>query len=185
MPDNGFSTFIALLRGINVGGHKMVAMADLRRVFADLHFDGVQTLLQSGNVVFRAASRPAAELERLLEAETTRRLRVEADFVVRTAQELSRVVRRNPFEKEAHRDPGRLIVMFLKNAPNTGRVKALQSAIMGRETAQVDGRHAYVVYPDGMGRSRLTGAAIEKILGTRGTARNWNTVLKLLAAAKS
>ena len=69
--------------------------------------------------------------------------------------------------------------MLLKSAPDATRVKALQAAIVGPEIVRAKGRHAYIVYPDGMGRSRLTSALIERTLGTRGTARNWNTVLKL------
>ena len=89
----------------------------------------------------------------------------------------------NPFPEEAERDPSHLLVIFLKEAPDRKDVMALQSAIKGREVVRAKGRHAYVVYPDGIGRSRLTSALIEKKLATRGTGRNWNTVLKLGAAA--
>jgi uncharacterized protein (DUF1697 family) len=74
--------------------------------------------------------------------------------------------------------------MFLKNPPETKDLKALEAAIVGPEILRTDGRHAYIVYPNGMGRSRLTHGLIEKKLGTRGTGRNWNTVLKLAALAK-
>jgi uncharacterized protein (DUF1697 family) len=73
--------------------------------------------------------------------------------------------------------------MFLKEAPSREDVIALQTAIKGREVVRAEGRHAYIVYPDGVGRSRLTNALIERKLGTRGTGRNWNTVLKLGALA--
>jgi len=76
-------------------------------------------------------------------------------------------------------DPARLIMMCLRDAPTADQVKALQAAIKGREVVKAIGRQAYIVYPDGQGRSRLTIQLIEKALGTRGTARNWNTVLKL------
>lgn len=92
---------------------------------------------------------------------------------------------RNPFPEEAERDPGHLVVMILKGAPAAHEVKALQDAIRGRELVRADGRAAYVVYPDGIGRSRLTTALLEKKLGTRGTGRNWNTVLKLAALTRS
>lgn len=85
----------------------------------------------------------------------------------------------NPFPKEARNDPARLVVLFLKSAPSREAATALKRAIVGREIVNVIGRHAYVVYPDGMGRSRLTSVLIEARLGTRGTARNWNTVMKL------
>jgi uncharacterized protein (DUF1697 family) len=180
MPDR---LYAALVRGINVGGYKMVAMADLRELMADLGFADAHTLLQSGNIVFRSAVKPPLQIERLLETETAKRLDIQAEFFVRTAAELQALVSRNPFRAEASRDPARLVVMFLKQAPDRSGVTALQAAITGRETVRTDGKHAYIVYPDGIGRSRLTGTLIEKKLGTRGTARNWNTVLKLRALA--
>ena len=176
------TTHIALLRGINVGGHKQVAMAYLRQLLGNLGFADVQSLLQSGNLVFRSKKRPSARLELLLETESRRRLGLETEFFVRTAEEWQDVIARNPFRAEAHRDPGHLLVMFLKDAPEARNIKALQTAITGRETVRGDGRQLYITYPDGVGRSKLTNAVIEKRLGTRGTARNWNTVLKLCAA---
>jgi uncharacterized protein (DUF1697 family) len=146
-----------------------------------LEFTGVKSLLQSGNLVFESPRRTGDELERLLEEETARRLNVTPDYVVRSAEEWEAVVARNPFPEEAKRDPGRLLVVFLKTAPQAKDVRALQDAIKGPETVRSVGKQLYVVYPDGMGRSKLTNTLIEKKLNRRGTARNWNTVLKLAA----
>jgi uncharacterized protein (DUF1697 family) len=178
------SLFLALIRGINVGGHKMIGMADLRDLLTRLGFEDCRSILQSGNLIFQAQKKTTAQLERLLEAETEKRLGLETTFFVRTPAEWESVIAQNPFRKEAERDPGHLIVLFLKNAPDAGNVDALRGAIVGREVIQVKGNHAYVVYPDGQGRSRLTNTVIEKKLGTRATGRNWNTVLKLAALAK-
>jgi uncharacterized protein (DUF1697 family) len=174
---------IALVRGINVGGHKQVAMADLRDLCTALDFGDVRSLLQSGNLVFRASSRDGNELERLLEAAAEKRLGLRAGFHVRNAREWRAVVESNPFAREASCDPGHLLVTFFKQAPKDRDAEALHAAITGRETFRVRGREAYFFYPDGVGRSRLTHALIEKKLGTSGTARNWNTVLKLAALA--
>jgi uncharacterized protein (DUF1697 family) len=173
------TTYLALLRGINVGGNKMVAMSGLRELCTELGFDDTRTILQSGNLVFRIAARTAASLERLLEAEVKKRLGVETHFFVRTTAEWQEAIAGNPFRDEAKRDPGHLLVMFLRDAPPAKKVKALQAAIQGREVVRAKGRHAYLVYPDGIGRSRLTINIIEKHLGTLGTARNWNTVRKM------
>jgi len=178
------SLFLALIRGINVGGHTMIAMADLRDLLTKLGFTEVRSLLQSGNLIFQGQRKTTAQLERLLEAETEKRLGLKTDFFVRTPAEWESLIAQNPFRKEAERDPGHLVVLFLKNVPDAGNVDALRAAISGREVIQAKGNHAYVVYPDGQGRSRLTNALIEKKLGTRATARNWNTVLKLGALAK-
>ena len=177
------TVFIALIRGINVGGHKPVAMAALKDMLAKLGFDDARSILQSGNLVFRSDPRDTTELENMLEAEAGKRLGLQADFLIRDANEWKKIVARNPFRKEAEADPGHLLVMFLKSPPKPGNVKAAQDAIVGRETLRAGGRQIYIVYPDGIGRSRLTNVLLEKKLGTRGTARNWNTVLKLLTVA--
>lgn len=173
----------ALLRAINLAGRQMVAMSDLRDLLTKLGFADARSLLQSGNLVFRSGRRTPAQLERLLEAEADKRLGLQTSFFVRNAEEWKELVARNPFRKEAEHDPGHLVVMFLKDAPPPEAVKALQAAIKGPEVVRAAGRQAYVVYPIGIGRSRLTHTLIEKKLATRGTGRNWNTVLKLGALA--
>ena len=179
------TTYIGLLRAINLGAYNKIAMADLRRLLVDLKFKDPKTLLLSGNVVFGAPTQPSAALERLLENATAKQLGVATDFFVRTATEWNAIVTANPFPANAKSDPGHLVMMCLKNAPPAEAVKALQSAIRGPEMVKAKGPQAYVVYPDGIGRSKLTIAVIERILGTRGTARNWNTVMKLNALAAS
>ena len=174
---------VALLRAVNLPSHNKIGMAELRKLLTDLGFEDVQSLLQSGNLVFRGDTRTSAQLEGLLEAEAKKRLGLETDFMVRTAGEWRAVIAGNPFPEEAERDPGHLVVMFLKEEADAKDVAALQKAIIGREVVRAKGRHAYITYPDGIGRSRLTNVVIEKKLGTRGTGRNWNTVLKLGALA--
>jgi uncharacterized protein (DUF1697 family) len=171
---------IALLRAINVGGRNLVAMSALQSLFTNLGFPGTQSLLQSGNLIFESARRTCAELERLFEVETEKHLKVRADYLVRTSAEWKEIVAHNPFPGEAKDDPSHLVVMFLKKAPKAKDVEALQAAIRGPEMVRAEGRQAYIVYPAGIGRSKLTTALIESKLGCRGTGRNWNTVLKLL-----
>jgi uncharacterized protein (DUF1697 family) len=171
--------YVALLRAVNVAGKGMIAMSTLRDLFADLGFEDVQTLLQSGNVIFSAGKRSGPTLEKLLERETEKRLMVSTDYVVRTAAEWGAIIERNPFLKEAKNDPSHLVLMAMKSAPTAADVKTLQAAIVGREIVRADGPHLYITYPDGIGRSKLTNALIEKKLGVSGTGRNWNTVLKI------
>jgi uncharacterized protein (DUF1697 family) len=172
---------IALLRGINVGGRNLIAMSDLRDLLGALGFTNAKSLLQSGNLVFQSTRRTGAALERLLEVETKKRLAASVDYFIRTGAEWETIVGRNPFPNEAERDPSHLVVQLLKSAPETNKVKALQAAIRGPEIVRAEGRHLYIVYPAGIGESKLTNALIEKTVGLRGTARNWNTVLKLAA----
>jgi uncharacterized protein (DUF1697 family) len=172
---------VALLRGINVGGRNLVAMSALCDLLGALGFAGAKSLLQSGNLVFESDTRTAAELERLLEVETAQRLDVTAEYLVRSAEEWGTLVARNPFPGEAKRDPSHLLVMFMKTAPRARDVQALQAAVQGPERIRWAGKQLYVVYPEGIGRSKLTSILIERKLGVRGTGRNWNTVLKLAA----
>lgn len=161
---------VALLRAVNVAGHQPLSMADLRATAEKLGLKNVSTILQSGNLVFTGETTEAA-----LES------KLHTDVFVRTASELTAIVDANPFSKEAKDDPGRLVVLFLKSAADGA---TLQKAIKGREIARGKGTQIYVYYPDGQGRSKLTNALIEKTLGTRATARNWNTVLKLMDATQ-
>jgi uncharacterized protein (DUF1697 family) len=176
-------TNIALLRAINLPSHGKVTMADLRAFMEALGFGGCQSLLQTGNLVFDGGARSPAKLEQLLETEAKKRLELETEFFVRTAAEWRKMIDANPFPKEAVSDPAHLVAVALKGAPAAARVKALQQAIVGREMVKAVDRTAYIVFPDGIGRSKLTHAMIEKHLGTRGSGRNWNTIRKLSALA--
>lgn len=173
---------IALLRGVNLGKARRVAMADLRCVFEGLGLTGVHTLLASGNLVFDAPAAPAA-LEALAETALAERLGLTTEVFVRTAAQWRGMIAVNPFDQAAREDPGRLVVMILKAAPGPGAEKALSAAIAGREQARIVGRSAFIHYPDGQGHSTFTGGRLDRALGVRGTGRNWNTVLKLAEMA--
>lgn len=170
---------IALLRAVNVGGRKLL-MAELRQLAADLGLDAPRTLIQSGNLVFGSALGEAA-LEALLERETLARLGVATDYLVRGPDEWRALIAANPHTHMARDDPSHLMVMALKSPPGEAELAALRAWIPGREVVEAVGRQLYVTYPDGAGESKLTNAAIERRLGVRGTARNWNTVTKLAA----
>jgi uncharacterized protein (DUF1697 family) len=160
-------------------------MADLKALVIGLGFTDAQTLLQSGNIVFSGGTKTTTSLEQTLERAAAKQLGLETDFVVRTAKEWRAIVDANPFPREAKDDPSHLVAVILKDDVSAANVAALQKAIVGREVVRAKGRCAYIVYPDGIGRSKLTSALIEKKLGTRGTARNWNTVLKLRALVEA
>jgi uncharacterized protein (DUF1697 family) len=172
------TSYVALLRGVNVGGNKMVAMAELRDMLTALGFADAKTLLQSGNAVFRCAAKSSVKLEALLEAETKTRLGLTCDYHVRTAEELQAAIDANPLKAEAKKDPSRFLVSFFKTPLDKAKVKAAQAAIAGPEIVRCDGRHLYMYYPDGQGNSKA-GIVVGKAIGANGTARNWNTVLKL------
>ncbi|HXQ10696.1 MAG TPA: DUF1697 domain-containing protein [Caulobacteraceae bacterium] len=176
------SVVIALLRAVNVGGRSL-RMVELVSLARDLGFAQPRTFAQSGNLVFETKDAPDADLERRLEAEAEVRFGFAIDFVVRSAAEWRALIANNPFLDTARDDPSHLLVMPLRAAPPTDALDALRTAIKGREEVALTGRDAYLVYPNGIGRSKLTIQVIERHLRTRGTARNWNTALKLAAMA--
>ncbi len=174
--------YIALLRGINVGGRNMLSMSDLKNLLTALHFTHPRSLLQSGNLLFETASKqkiPA--LEQQLETEIATRFNVPADVILRTAPEFHKILANNPFPKEAQIDPSHLVVTFFKKAPSPERLQTLRHLIQGREKISSNARELYITYPDGIGTSKLTNTLIEKSLTLRATARNWNTLQKLAA----
>jgi uncharacterized protein (DUF1697 family) len=176
---------IALLRAVNLGGKTTLAMADLRALCADLGFEDARTLLQSGNLVLDAGRTSPSTLGSKLETALTDKLGLKTDVLVRTAKEWRALMAANPFSDAAKDDPSHLVVMPLKKAPAKDALAALRAAIKGRESVEIAGRELYIIYPDGIGRSKLTTKLIESKLATRGTGRNWNTVVKLAALVGS
>lgn len=181
-------THIALLRGINVAGRNRVAMADLRRVVGSLGHTDVTTYIQSGNVVFTAAtSDPPAALAADLEQAIAAELGVPARVIVRSREELAQVVRDNPYPDQ--QNPRAVHAVFLAEDPGpelAGLVAAAQrkaAAKGSRDTATVVDRTLYLHTPDGFGRSELAAALVAQAGPGQavGTARNWATVTKLLA----
>ena len=173
--------YVALLRGINVGGKVMVPMAELRALVEGAKFTGVRTLLQSGNVLFSGDVADETALERKLESAAAKKFGRVIEFLVRDAAAWKKIIAGNPFADEAKRDPSHLVVLCLKATPGKEALVALKTAISGREVFRAGEGCLYLYYPEGIGRSKLTSAVIDRKLGISGTARNWNTVLKIAA----
>jgi uncharacterized protein (DUF1697 family) len=169
--------FIALIRGINVGGHKKVRMADLKASCESIGFRDVRTHLQSGNVVFRTAKSDRAKLAKEVEG----CLGVEAKVILRTSDELKKAIAANPMPDAAQRNPSAFIVVFLSDKPTAAAMQSLRDGYKGPEVMELRGAELYIEYGAGMGTSKLTNTLIEKKLGVNGTARNWNTVTRLAA----
>ncbi|TMK95892.1 MAG: DUF1697 domain-containing protein [Actinobacteria bacterium] len=172
---------IALLRGINLGSRRRVEMAALRDVLAGLGYRDVRTFLQSGNVVFTSRASPG-RLQRDLEKQLAAELGIDVQVLVRTRDELADVVERNPLGDVAH-NPSRYLVSFLSAKLAAKLVRDLATVDVTPEQFVVSGREIYAWHPDGVQRSRLGKLLSEERLGVAATARNWNTVTKLLALA--
>ena len=171
------TTYVALLRGVNVGGSNKVPMADLRAMFEANGLADAQTLIQSGNVVFRADGTEAALVSRI-EAAIAETFSLSITVMVRSKAQLAKVLANDPF---ADAPPNLAHVAFLSARPAAKAVAALDPDRSPPDAFRVHGREVYLHYPNGSGRSKLTGDYLERVLGVRATARNRNTVGKLLA----
>lgn len=176
-------TAVALLRGINVGSTRSLPMKQLCELCEGVGLQRPRTYIQSGNVVFNAAKRDlaaaAARLEAAIEADHGFR----PDVIIRTRDELAAAIEANPFADRGKSDPAKLLIMFLRSAPTVAVAKAIESVRRETEQLRLIGREVYIEFPKGVGKSKLSLAAVEKVLGIPGTTRNWNTTLKLLDMA--
>lgn len=176
--------FVSMLRGVNVGGHNQIKMEALRALYRSLGLRDAQTYIQSGNAIFGADDADSAPLARRIADGIERRFGFRPGVVVRTSSDLRKAVAGNPFPAQAAADPGRLVIVFPDaDASQEAKDKALRINV-GPEVLRIAGREIYIYYPNGQGRSKLTLPLVEKALGTSGTARNWNTVAKLLDMAE-
>ena len=168
--------YVALLRGINVGGKAMVPMADLREVCTAVGCEDVVTYIQSGNVVLRSSLRPP-KLQAALAAAIAERFGFEPAVMIRTAEELAAVVDRNPF---AGADEKKLHVGFLDAAPVATTAECLGAIDCAPEELSAVGRELYLHLPNGMGRAALPVKMERCLRPAPVTVRNWRTVTKLI-----
>lgn len=175
-------TYVALLRGINVGGRNRLPMDELARSFEHAGCASVKTYIQSGNVVFAATSSIALKARESVAAAVSARMGAGIPIVLRSVADLARVVDENPFLAESQ-DPRTLHVGFLSDRPSPARVLSLDPDRSPPDEFVVSGREIYLRLPNGMARTRLTAGYLERVLGTAATFRNWRTVVNLLNMA--
>jgi uncharacterized protein (DUF1697 family) len=172
---------VVLLRGINLGRSRRVAMADLRALLEELGYEDVRTHLQSGNAVLATGDRPAA-VATAVEEGMAERFGMDVGAVVRTAKRLAAIVAADPLGEVAS-DPARRMVIFLPAAPDRAALRALAEEDFGDERFEASGLEVYAWCPGGIGRSRLMAALGDARLTPGGTARNWRTVTRLAEMA--
>jgi uncharacterized protein (DUF1697 family) len=170
---------VALLRGINVGGKNKLPMKDLVAIFSACGCKNVSTFIQSGNVIFEgSANGLCLKIGKAIE----RKFGFRAPITFRSAEQLEKVVRGNPFLQE---NEDYLHVVFLADVPAAAAVKSLDPARSPGDRFHVSGQEIYLHVPNGMGQTRITNAWLDAKLSTVSTARNWRTTLKLLELAQS
>ena len=170
--------YVALLRGVNVGGARSLKMSDLRNTFERAGCTNVATYIQSGNVVFAHEEKSAAKLVELLEAAIAKAAGFDVDIVLRTKSELAKVVAQNPFPRAK---PEQLHVFFMAMKPAADALDDVDAKKFAPEKFAVVGRELYLMLPNGIGRSTLVGTLVRKSPIKEATARNWRTVQTLIA----
>src|SRR5579863_683701 len=171
--------YIALLRGINIGPHKRVKMDRLRESFAGLGFEPVQTYIQSGNVVFRCGKASAASLGRKIEERLLDDLGFPVSVILRTGQEMEKIIRGNPLLNEKGIEPSKLHVAFLSEAPAASAIEKLRGLTAPPDRAHCRGKELHLYFPNGVSQSSLWKHPLDRVLAVTATMRNWNTVNQL------
>jgi uncharacterized protein (DUF1697 family) len=176
--------FISMLRGVNVGPHNRIKMDALRALYASLGLEGARTYVQSGNVIFRSKEKSAEKLAKNIQSGISRTFGFSPAVVLRSTQEMRAAVKMNPFAGRKEVEPGKLLVTFLAGDPAAEAKKSLSELKNFPEEMHLRGRELFIYFPNGAGRSKLPWSQVEKLVGVTGTARNWNSVTKMLDMAE-
>ena len=177
------STFIGLIRGINVGGNKIVKMADLREMLTGMGFENVRTLLQSGNFVIETQSRGAEDVRKAIQDEAKSKLGVDAEFFLFAPKDWASIIEGNPFPDAAVERASRLMVYLGREAIKPADLEPLESYRVPSERLRAVAGVVYLDCPEGIGTSKMLSSKPWCKLTSTGTMRNWNTVMKLAALA--
>lgn len=175
-------TYIALLRGINVSGQKLIKMEALRKALEELNFKNISTYIQSGNVLFQTEISDVAALGQQICDLIGKHFGFEVSVIVVTPKDLQQTIADNPFAPENIELP-QPYVSFLSERPEQQNIQVLEAMDFQEDRFRIVGKNLYIHYADGAGKTKLTSAVIEKKLRLTSTARNWKTVLKLLELA--
>ncbi len=176
--------YIALIRGINVGPHKRIKMADLTKTLDSLDFKNIKTYLQSGNVIFENDSDDTLKIAEDIEGKIDQTFGFSVNVIIRTKEELENIVKNNPFIKDANIQLDKLHVTFLSDMPDSETISNLDINKDENEKFEIAGKEVYLHCPNGYARTKLKNDVFEKKLNTTATTRNWKTTNKLLEISK-
>jgi uncharacterized protein (DUF1697 family) len=176
--------WISMLRGVTVGGHHKIKMDALRALYVSLKLEEPRTYVQSGNVIFRTKEKNAALLARKIQSAIERKFGFRPEVILRTMEELRKAAAASPFAGRHEIEPGKLLVTFLATEPVAEARVRLADLKHHPEEIHLKGRELYIYFPNGAGKTKLPWSSVEKLLGTAGTARNWNSVTKMIAMAE-
>jgi uncharacterized protein (DUF1697 family) len=175
---------VSMLRGVNLGKHNKINMSALRALYESLKFENPRTYVQSGNVIFRTTEKNSAALAKKIQNAIEREFGCRPEVILRTPEELRKAIATSPFAGRRALEPNKLLVTFLAAEPAPDAHATLFNLKSHPEELHLHGRELYIYFPDGVGRSKLPWSSVEKLLKVTGTARNWNSVTKMLAIAE-
>src|SRR5579864_9014444 len=175
--------YIALLRGINIGPHKRMKMEKLRASCEGLGLQKVKTFIQSGNVVFQAAKLSSASVSKKIEERILTDFGFSVDVILRSQDEMARIILANPLLKERGIETSKLHVAFLSDTPAPGAIKKLESLTIKPDKVHAAGKEIYLYFPNGVSGSSLWKHPLDRVLAVPVTMRNWNTVNSLYEMA--
>ena len=178
-------TYVSLLRGVNVSGHKMLKMADLVTLFKDQGFYDVATYLQSGNVIFRTDKKMSPdELSGLIEEVVLERFKLNVAVIVRTSEDIMKIIYHNPFSDKPGTDTGKLHVTFLSGMPGISDIENIVTKDYSPDKFIIEGKEVFLYCPGGYAKTKLSNTFFENKLRVTATTRNWNTVKKLFELSR-
>jgi uncharacterized protein (DUF1697 family) len=172
------STYIALLRGINVSGQKLIKMTDLKELFEAQGFQNVQTYIQSGNVIFSSKEKSSDKIKNIISNSIKQKFGFDVGLLVITPDKIEYVLKNNPYIKKK-KDIDRLYVTFLSDLPSSENIKKLNLIDYSPEEYIMDDKLVYLHVPNGYGKAKLNNNLFENKLKVEATTRNWKTINKL------
>ena len=179
------ATFISILRGINVSGHKKILMADLKALYENLGFNNILTYIQSGNVVFDYIKKKNnVAIAKMIEDAIEKEYKFQVPVLIKQADELISTIHNNPFTEEAGADHSRVAVTFLESQPTSENLSKLEGVDYPPDRFIIDGLNIYIFCPKSYGNSKLSNNFFENKLKVRATTRNWKTINKLVEMSK-
>lgn len=178
------STYISILRGINVSGQKMIKMEALRKMLADLGFKNVQTYIQSGNIIFQEKKTKLETLEKKIAKGIKDEFGFDVPVLVLEVEEVKEVLKNNPFVNKRKEDVTKLHVTFLSQEPEKTHHEKIKDGTYASDEFILDGKTIYVFCPNGYGNTKLSNNFFENKLKVTATTRNWKTVNELVTLAE-
>ena len=178
------TTYISILRGINVSGSNIIKMEALKKMYEALGFEKVKTYLQSGNVIFKARSAAPSDLEQIIRQQIKNDFRFDVPVIVMTIDHLQQIIAANVYKDDTTKDPSFLHVTFFASQPATFDIENIESKKGNEEAMMITNNAVYLYCPQGYGKTKLTNNFLESKLGVVATTRNWRTTNELFKLAQ-